>query len=287
MTTIQLVFPFIQIDDKFDNLHITLKEALKGGKYEMFLRYQPMVEQKGGYVKVSDSIMANSNNYYKGNGDRYYTRFRYTYKTNISVVVTAEKDPGEQFFAGAQKNGFDFYSAHAFFKGGKYLRSAVIGDYQVQVGQGLNVWSSYAFGKTSDIATMKRSAIPIRPYTSVDEARFFRGVAFDFGVRSFSLLAFASSKMVDASSIADSTYEDLEFISTIDLSGLHRTNREIEKMNSLRENIAGLNLKYAKSGLKLGLAGVYQGYDKPYEKSVQIYNQFDFRGKQRFSFSGD
>jgi hypothetical protein len=93
--------------------------------------------------------------------------------------------------------------------------------------------------------------------------------------------------MVDASSIADSTYEDLEFISTIDLSGLHRTNREIEKMNSLRENIAGLNLKYAKSGLKLGLAGVYQGYDKPYEKSIQLYNQFDFRGKQNFSFSGD
>ena len=287
LTTIQLVLPFIQIDDKFDNLHITLKEALKGGKYEMFLRYQPMVEQKGGYVKVSDSIMANSNNYYKGNGDRYYTRFRYTYKTNISVGVTAEKDAGEQFFSGAQKNGFDFYSAHAFFKGGKYLRSAVIGDYQVQVGQGLNVWSSYAFGKTSDIATMKRSAIPLRPYTSVDEARFLRGIAFDFGVNSFSLLAFASSKMVDASSIADSTYEDLEFISTIDLSGLHRTNREIDKMNSLRENIAGLNLKYAKSGLKLGLAGVYQGYDKPYEKSVQLYNQFDFRGKQNFSFSGD
>ena len=287
LTTIQLVLPFIQIDDKFDNLHITLKEALKGGKYEMFLRYQPMVEEKGGYEKVSDSIMANSNNYYKGNGDRYYTRFRYTYKTNISVGVTAEKDPGEQFFSGAQKNGFDFYSAHAFFKGGKYLRSAVIGDYQVQVGQGLNVWSSYAFGKTSDIATMKRSAIPLRPYTSVDEARFFRGIAFDFGVKSFSLLAFASSKMVDASSIADSTYEDLEFISTIDLSGLHRTNREIDKMNSLRENIAGLNLKYSKSGLKLGLAGVYQGYDKPYEKSVQLYNQFDFRGKQNFSFSGD
>ena len=47
LTTIQLVLPFIQIDDKFDNLHITLKEALKGGKYEMFLRYQPMVEEKG------------------------------------------------------------------------------------------------------------------------------------------------------------------------------------------------------------------------------------------------
>ena len=98
LATIQLLMPFIRIDDKLDNLHISLKEALKGGKYETFLRYQPMLEQKGGYLKVSDSIMANSNNYYKGNGDRYYTRFRYTYKTNISVGVTAEMDAGEEFF---------------------------------------------------------------------------------------------------------------------------------------------------------------------------------------------
>ena len=287
LSTIQLIMPFIRIDDKLDNLHISLKEALKGGKYETFLRYQPMLEQKGGYVKVSDSIMANSNNYYKGNGDRYYTRFRYTYKTNISVGVTAEKDAGEQFFKGAQKNGFDFYSAHAFFKGGKYLRSAVIGDYQIQVGQGLNLWSSYAFGKSSDFATMKKTAIPIRPYTSVDEARFLRGFAVDYGIRNFSVLAFVSSKRVDASSIADSTLDDLEFISTIDLSGLHRTNREIEKMNLLRENLAGLNVKYSIAGLKVGVAAVYQGYDKPYEKSVQLYNQFDFRGKQNFSYSAD
>lgn len=287
LSTIQLLMPFIRIDDKLDNLHISLKEALKGGKYETFLRYQPMVEQKGGYVKVSDSVLANSNNYYKGNGDRYYARFRYTYKTNISVGVTAEKDPGEQFFKGAQKYGFDFYSAHAFFKGGKYLRSAVIGDYQIQVGQGLNLWSSYAFGKTVDFATMKRTAIPIRPYTSVDEARFFRGFAVDYGIKNFSVLAFVSSKRIDATAISDSTLDDLQFISTIDLSGLHRTNREIDKMNSLRENIAGLNFKYAKAGFRIGVAAIYQGYDKPYEKAVQLYNQFDFRGQHNFSYSAD
>lgn len=287
LSTIQLLMPFIRIDDKLDNLHISLKEALKGGKYETFLRYQPMVEQKGGYVKVSDSVLANSNNYYKGNGDRYYARFRYTYKTNISVGVTAEKDAGEQFFKGAQKHGFDFYSAHAFFKGGKYLRSAVIGDYQIQVGQGLNLWSSYAFGKTVDFATMKRTAIPIRPYTSVDEARFFRGFAVDYGIKNFSVLAFVSSKRVDATAISDSTLDDLQFISTIDLSGLHRTNREIDKMNSLRENIAGLNFKYVKAGFRIGVAAIYQGYDKPYEKAVQLYNQFDFRGQHNFSYSAD
>lgn len=287
LNTIQLVRPFIRVDNRLDNLHITFKEAIKQGKFEQFIRYQPMIEKKAGYADVPDSIQKNSNNYYYGNGDRYYTRFRYTYKTNISIGYTCEKDPGEQFFRGAQKNGFDFYSAHAFFKGGKYLKSAVIGDYQIQIGQGLNLWSSYAFGKTADIATIKRNAIPIRPYTSVDESRFLRGAAVDLAYRNFGLTLFGSRKKIDAAVLADSTYEDLEFISTIDLSGLHRTNSEISKMNGLTEFITGANVRYSSTSLKIGSALVYQGYDKFFDKRTAFYNQFDFRGKSRFSVSGD
>jgi hypothetical protein len=287
LTTIQLVLPFVRVDDKLDNLHITFKEAMKEGKFELFLRYQPTFQQKQGYQKVSDSLLQNSNNYYYGNSDRYYTRFRYTYKSNISVGFTGEKDPGEQFFKGSQKNGFDFYSAHAFFKGGKYISAAVVGDYQVQVGQGLNIWSSYAFGKTADIATMKRTANPLKAYTSVDEARFLRGAAIDLSYGNFDLLLFASRKKVDAAVIEDSTLEDLEFISTIDVSGLHRTNREIAKMNGLTESIAGANLRYAFGGLKLGGTFVYQGYDKDFVKDIRNHNQFDFRGKSMVSGSFD
>jgi hypothetical protein len=109
LETIELVRPFVKVDDKLDNIHITFKEALEQGKFETFLRYQPTMEHKQAYDNVPDSVKATSNNYYYGNSDRYYSRFRYTYKTNISVGVTAEKDAGEQFFKGAQKKGFDFF----------------------------------------------------------------------------------------------------------------------------------------------------------------------------------
>ena len=287
LQTIELLAPFIYVDDKLDNIHISFKEALKQGKFEWFLRYQPTLEDKAGYADVPDSIMETSNNFYHGNSDRYYSRFRYTYKTNISIGVTAEKDPGEQFFRGAQKNGFDFYSFHAYYKGGKYIKSFALGDYQIQIGQGLNMWSSYAFGKSADISTMKRTAMPIRPYTSVDENRYMRGAAIDFGFGNFSLLTFASVKNVDAVTIADSSIEDLEFVSTINLSGMHRTNSEIDKQNGLQEYIGGLNLRYQNNGLKLGLAAVYQGYNKDFNKEIRPYNQYDFRGKENFSFSGD
>ncbi|MFN5736460.1 MAG: hypothetical protein ACK444_10490 [Flavobacteriales bacterium] len=287
LETIELVRPFIRVDDKLDNLHITFKEALEQGKFETFLRYQPTLEKKQGYTTVPDSVLNTSNNYYYGNSDRYYTRFRYTYKTNISVGFTAEKDAGEQFFRGAQKQGFDFYSGHAFFKGGKYVRAIALGDYQVQIGQGVGFWSSYAFGKTADIATAKRTAIPLRAYTSVDESRFMRGAAVDLAYKNLELLLFSSRKNIDASSIADSTYDDLVFISTLDLSGLHRTNREISTMNGLKENIVGANLNYRVGLMKLGFSGIYQGYDKPFLKDVKPYNQFDFLGQHHFNSSFD
>lgn len=287
LETIELVRPFIKVDDKLDNLHITFREALEQGKFETFLRYQPTLEKKQGYTKVPDSTLNTSNSYYHGNDDRYYTRFRYTYKTNISIGFTAEKDAGEQFFRGAQKNGFDFYSAHAFFKGGKYIRSVALGDYQVQIGQGVGFWSSYAFGKTADIATAKRTAIPLRAYTSVDESRFMRGAAVDIAYRNSELLLFASRKRIDAAVLADSTYDDLEYISTLDLSGLHRTNREISNMNGLRENILGANFSHRIGLLKVGISGIYQGYDKPFIKEIRPYNQFDFRGQHHFNSSID
>lgn len=287
LQTIQLVQPFVKVDDKLESLHISLKEAVKQGNYELYMRYQTTPEEKTGYQQVSDSVLQASNNFYYGNPDRYYSRFRYSYRTNLSIGVTGEKDAGEQFFRGAQKDGFDFYSAHAFFKGGKYLKALAVGDYQVQIGQALNLWSGYAFGKTADVTNIKKTANPIRPYTSVDETRFMRGAAVDLGFGPLSLLAFASMKKVDASVLSDSLYDDIEFVSSINLSGLHRTNSEIQKKDALTEKIAGANLRYRNRNLQLGIAGVYQGYDKDFNKSIQPYNQFDFRGKEMVSLSGD
>lgn len=287
LSTIQLILPFIRVDDKLDQLHVSLKEAFKYGKFEAYLRYQTVPEPKAGYAKVSDSIKKLSNKYYYGNPDRYYTRLRYSYRTNLSVGVTAEKDPGEQFFKGAQKNGFDFYSAHAFYKGGKYLRTVALGDYQIQIGQGLNLWSGYAFGKTADVTNIKKNAQALKPYTSVDENRFLRGAAVDLGYKSWAVTVFGSHKWVDGNVIADSLYDDLEFVSTINITGFHRTNSEIAKKNSLRETMAGANLRFEKRNFTIGGAIVHQAYNKVFNKIILPYNQFDFRGKSATAISGD
>ncbi len=287
MQTIQMVLPFIRVDDKLDNLNVTLKEALQQGKFESYFRYQTILEEKSAYSEVPDSVLQTSNSYYQGNPDRYYSRLRFSYRTNLSVGVTMEKDPGEEFAGKAQPYGFDFFSVHAFYKGGKYVKSVALGDYQIQIGQGLNLWSGYAFGKTADASNIKRNANSLKPYTSVDETRFLRGAATELGYKDFSLVLFGSRKSVDATILADSLLEEQEFVSSINLSGLHRTNSEIARKNSFEETIAGANLKYQKRNFSLGIASVYQGYDKVFSKTVAPYNQFDFRGKNFMSHSLD
>lgn len=287
LSTIQLVLPFVKVDDKLDQIHVSLKEAIQQGTFEAYFRYQRIPEQKSAYTEVSDSVQQNSNSYYYGNADRYYTRLRYTYRTNLSVGVTAEKDPGEQFFRGAQKNGFDFYSAHAFYKGGKYVKSVALGDYQIQIGQGLNLWSGYAFGKTADATNVKKSANTLRPYTSVDESRFLRGAAVDLGAGDFALTLFGSKKGVDGSIVTDSLLDEIEFVSTINVTGFHRTNSEIARKRGLQETMGGANLRYQKRSLQLGVAATYQGYDRALLRDTFAYNLYDFRGKSTTSLSAD
>lgn len=288
MGTIGLVLPFVKVDDKLDQLHVGLKEAFKQGKFEAYFRYQQILEDKAGYEDVSDSILQNSNSYYHGNSARYYTRLRFSYRTNLSIGVTAEKDPGEEFFKGSQKNGFDFYSAHAFYKGGKYVKAVALGDYQVQIGQGLNLWTGYAFGKTADVTNVKKSANSLKPYTSVDEARFLRGAAVQLGYKNFSLTTFGSYKQVDASfALADSLDNANQIVESINLGGLHRTNSEIARRHTLNELIVGSNLQYSLRSLQVGIAGVYQGYDKEFIKDTNSYNQYDFRGKSTVGLSAD
>lgn len=287
LETIYLVLPFVTLDERLDGLHLTFKEAMREGKFDWFLRFQPTIERKAGYADVPDSLLEQSSKYYYGNDHKYYSRFRYSYKTNISVGITAEKDAGESFFRGAQRNGFDFYSAHAFYKGGKYLKSIALGDYQIQLGQGLNLWSSYAFGKSSDILTMKRNPVSIKPYTSVDESRFFRGAAINLAYKKLELVLFSSFKRIDASGIQDSLQENLEFVSSINLSGLHRTHSEIAKKDALKEFITGASIQFQNDFLKLGFQGVYLRYDQPVQLNPRPYNQFYFSGDNCLSLSSD
>ena len=67
----------------------------------------------------------------------------------ISVSALPQKRILENNFLKGLKSKDLTFIRFMHFTGGKYLKSFALGDYQIQLGQGLNLWSSYAFGKSS------------------------------------------------------------------------------------------------------------------------------------------
>ena len=275
---IQLILPFITLEDRSETPPISLFELSRKGKIETITRFQHPLEKSD-----NDVYPQNVSAKFIGNKEYYLTRIRYTYQQRVSIGITAEKDLGEPFFNNINKNGFDFYSSHLQVKAGKRLKNIIFGDYHVQIGQGLNCWTSFALGKSLELTTCKKNAQVIRPHTSTEENRFFRGVASEFAYKRFTLLVFTSRHRKDASIHSDSSNQ----ISSVLTSGYHRTESELARKDILKETALGGYLRYDLGALHVGLASVFFHYLPSINQKVTSYNQFDFRGKQYQSASVD
>ncbi len=284
--TIQTLLPFIRVGEKLEATQWKLRDVFSEGSHDWFMRYSRVLEEQRGYSEVDpETLAANPNARYLGSPDRLYSRYRFRFRNNLSIGFTADKDAGEEFFRGSQAQGFDFYSAHLFYEDKGWLRRVAVGDFQAQFGQGLTLWTGFGFGKSPFVMNAKRNAIGLRPYTSVDENLFFRGGAATFGHKNLELTVLYSDKYVDANVSARDTLdnEQLQFtVSSFNLSGLHRTPRELERKRSLRETNIGGNLTYRTRRLSLGVTALHTEYGADIARNLRLYNQFEFNQSQNF-----
>lgn len=281
METIRAVMPFVYVSDKFERRVFNLNEIASESSHEAFIRWQRVLEEMEGYSPIEDSVLAeNPNRRYLGSPDRVLARYRFRYLDNISIGLTMEKDAGEEFGQGSQPNGFDYYSGHIYFGNYGIIKNAIIGDYQVQFGQGLTYWTGLAFGKSSDIGSIKRTAREILPYVSADENNFMRGAATTLELGKFELTTFYSRKGVDANLAAvDSIPEGadpvvLEFTS-FQNSGFHRTPGELDDKDAIDEMNTGGHLRYMADQFQLGVTGVYTQYFGTFSRNPRLYTQFE------------
>jgi len=303
LQTIQKLLPYVKVADNFISAHFGVKEMFKNGQHTLLLRYGRTLEDQTGFAPTDSASLAKSiNSRYIGSPDRIYARYRFTYGTNISWGVTAEKDQGELFFKdkqkfkydfyenslkGNQKTGFDFYSAHFYLKNVKFIKALAIGDYQATFGQGLTLWSGQAFGKSPDIMSVKRSARGITPYTSVDENRFMRGAATTLGYKKLEATAFYSRKHIDAN-ITDTTSDgEIAAISSLQETGYHSTSSEIADKDAILQTIIGGNVGYKGRKLNVGLSALNYQLDVNYNRGLSYYNQFEFSSSKNFNVGVD
>jgi len=284
LITIKQILPFIQVDEtvlQADNRPLFKRIASEKNNY-FILRADRILEQKEGF-KGEDSTRA-----YLGDPNRIYLRYRVQHTNDFSIGFTAEKDAGEQFNWNPDKSQFgaDFFSAHFQLQNQGRLKNIIIGDYQLQFGQSLVYGAGFALGKGAEtVATARRSNLGILPYTSVLETNFFRGAAATYQVfKNLDFTVLYSYNQLNANLRVDSIESTEEFFTSIRLSGLHRTARELSAKNSITaQNFGGNSLFHTKSeNLNIGLNYLHTIYNSPLLRTESKYNQFEFEGKQNF-----
>jgi len=278
---IRRIRPYITVEQKAA-VFKSLSSRLKNGDQTLLLRESQILEKSKGFLLDS----SDAKNFYPGTPQKVLVRYRYKSGNLLNYGFTAEKDAGEQFFKGAQRKGFDFYSAHFFVRNLGFIKSLAIGDFSVNMGQGLTQWQSLAFNKGGEIVNAKRQSDVLQPYTSAGEIAFNRGLGITLQKKNWETTGFVSYRKLDAGFNAD-TINFADDVSSLKLSGYHRTANEVTGKGSQGQFTFGGNLAYSTEKLHFGANAVHYDFQHAITKADYLYNEFALSGRHAGNYSFD
>lgn len=219
---------------------------------------------------------------YMGYPLKHWLRYQFRRSDYVKWGFLASQDAGEPFFAGKNKWGYDFYSFYLQVKKWGRWKNITLGRYRLSEGMGLILNNDFGFGKLSALSSLGRMGTSIRVHSSRSSANYLQGAAATLNVaKGLDVSAFVSYRTIDATVKNDS-------ISTIQTSGLHRTELEIEKQGAAKAFLAGGNLHYSFKEFHVGATGIFYSYSLPlYPDKSQLYKRFAPEGKSFWNMSVD
>lgn len=180
---------------------------------------------------------------FEGGIAKIYQRFRVGRKNSFRFGALFEKDSGEQ----ALSDHFVFSFEKQWGEKGPVL---ILGDFRVRLGMGLIVAPPFSTRKGADIFSVTRAnKRAFMPFVSTSESGYFRGVGLRVSYGSLQLGGWISDLNVDAGLTTQGE------ISSLDMTGLHRTETEKAKMGSAHNRTIGGFLGYmSEIGMALEVA---------------------------------
>ncbi|GAB3046488.1 helix-hairpin-helix domain-containing protein [Spirosoma pulveris] len=250
----------------------------------LILRYEQVLEPQKGFSVATPDKKGNLPTRYLGGSGQWYARYRYSRPRAFSLGVTVEKDPGEaiNWRPSARQYGADYLSFHAQLQNRGKWRNILLGDYQLQIGQGLVLSAGFVLGKSAEtVQTVRRPTLGARPYTSLSEYGYFRGFSATYAIhQNVDLTILAARNRRDANTAADSLGTGV-VATSLQTSGLHRTPSELDDRGSLLETNVGLHLLYhTRNQQQLGLTILQTTFDTFFQRRNLAYNQYEFTGTQ-------
>jgi hypothetical protein len=253
----------------------SFKDMLTKGNSTLLMRSVKTLETRKGYVQDDSGSQR-----YEGSPYSFFTRYRYKYRNKLQIGITADKDPGEEFFSGSNKQGFDFYSFHLMLNDHKHLKKMIIGDFRANFGQGLALWNNFSFNKSADVHSIKKRNNGFSAYSSADEVTYMRGAAATLQYGSWEFSPFVSYRKVDATIDGDG-------YTSLSANGLHRTPNEISRKKVLPETVAGINVGFGKTFWRIGTTVLYGQFGAEDYRETKPYSIFTLHKPSNANFSVD
>jgi len=258
---IRRILPFITISDHSISSE-KIWSKIKAGQKTLLIRSAQ---------QLSDSEASQ----YVGNPQHVLLKFQYNNGRQFQSGLVLEKDAGEPWLV---KKGFDFTSFHFFVRDLGIIKQLALGDFQMNMGQGLIQWQGMATNKSANVLMIKRQSEVLNPHRSAGEINFHRGVAVTIGRHHWMLTAYTSFRKLSASTKEDGLYRT--FITSISNSGYHRTNAEINNRNSVRQTSIGSRFSYAIPNGQIALNIINFSYSLPILEKQEPYQLFAANGKR-------
>ncbi|MBS1669794.1 MAG: hypothetical protein JST58_20665 [Bacteroidetes bacterium] len=272
LETIKKLRLYVTVNNN-QRLDATLKARLAGGDNDLLIRASQQMEIAKGFQTPKDSISS----HYLGSRQKLFFRYRYDYKNLLQFGFLGDKDAGEPFLKDRQQYGFDFYSFHFFSKNMGVVKALALGDFTVNMGQGLIQWQTLAFTKTAEAIPVKRASSILRPYRSAGEFNFYRGAGISLQKGHWQATAFLSSKKMSANSVMDSVGR-ISFVTSFQNSGYHRTQAENDDRNNIAQTTMGGNISVVTPNFRIGINSVNHHFSSSIQKRELPYNLFAIRG---------
>lgn len=269
--TVNRLSPFVRaVNEQSKVSGKTFRHISRETNAYLVARYERTLETREAYRPETDSAQR-----YAGGPDKLYLRFRVSRPNQFSLGFTAEKDPGEvmAWEPSRQLYGFDFYSGHIQLLRRGVVENLVMGDFQCQFGQGLQLGSVFGLGKTAQTITgIRRSNLGFLPYMSAGESYYMRGAGLSIrATRLIRLHLFGSLKRQDAMT-------DGDYVRSLPTSGLHRTAGERAARGQVNDRDAGFIVQFQNHRFDVGLIAAEKRWSKPISARPNAYNQATFSG---------
>ena len=273
-TTLNLMLPFVKVEEVKETQKHSLHDMLKYGKHNITIGSKTVFEKSKGYV---DST-------YLGSPWRLYFKYQYKYRDKLLLSFSGDKDPGEELFKGTQKQGFDHYGFSLMLNDIGIVKRIVIGNYNIQLGQGLCIWNSSGLNFSTD-GNVSKYGRTIKNAGSFTENNYLKGIASEIMLSpKISLTTFASHTKRDATFEYD---DESTIYRSFYTSGYHRTANECSKKDNISETIGGGSLKYQSNHLSIALNGYYQHLSDSIMPKENFYNHYYFRGQNNCNIGLD